>query len=319
MRTPLSAGAKLTILIILALIFGATMVGLSLKPHIQGVRDFAFSGNDKEMTKSFQVKPDGLLMVDADVGDITVTGTDSDQVVVMMRARGSDEMLSRFDISMDQEGNTVKVKARQKGRFFSFFHNNSLDVKFDIRVPKSFNLDLHTAGGDLAVESVKGKIDGQTSGGDLDLSSVEGTVTMSTSGGNVDVRSSSGNLRLETSGGEIRGESLTGSMHLETSGGNITIRDSDGQLYASTSGGNINVALKDNKGVDLSTSGGNVVLKLPNSIQADVRAETTGGDVSCDFQFMGKLKDGSMHGKINGGGKEIRLETTGGDIMISTL
>ncbi len=319
MSKTLSAGSKMTVLIVLALIFGATMVGLSLKPRTQEGRHFAFSGTDKELHKTFQVRPGGTLLVDADIGEISVTGTDSDEVSVTMLARGSDDMLSRLDVSTGQEGNTVKVEARQKGRFFRMFGNNSLDAHFDIRVPKSFNLNLHTAGGDITIESVSGRIDGQTSGGNLDLSGLEGKVTMSTSGGNIVFGSSKGELRLETSGGNIRGTSISGSMHVETSGGNIDIRDSDGQVYASTSGGNINVSLRDNKGVDLSTSGGDVVLRLPTSIAADVRAETSGGDVTCDFQFMGKLKDGRLNGKINGGGKEIRLETTGGDIMIATL
>ena len=49
---------------------------------------------------------------------------------------------------------------------------------------------------------------------------------------------------------------------------------------------------------------------------ADVRAEATGGDVSCEFPFEGRMKDESLHGKINGGGNQIRLESSGGSIAI---
>ena len=75
----------------------------------------------------------------------------------------------------------------------------------------------------------------------------------------------------------------------------------------------------DNKGIDLETSGGNLVVKLPKSISAEVSAQTTGGDVNCDFQFSGKLREGNLQGKINGGGNLIKLETSGGDIVISSV
>jgi DUF4097 and DUF4098 domain-containing protein YvlB len=113
-------------------------------------------------------------------------------------------------------------------------------------------------------------------------------------------------------------ESVDGSLRMETSGGNIEIRGSTGKVNASTSGGNIRASLKDNQGIDLSTSGGNISVELPKTISADVRAEASGGDVSCDIEYSGKIKDGSMKGKINGGGNLIRLETSGGDIVITS-
>jgi DUF4097 and DUF4098 domain-containing protein YvlB len=90
-------------------------------------------------------------------------------------------------------------------------------------------------------------------------------------------------------------------------------------MYASTSGGNIRASLKSNQGIELSTSGGNINVRVPATIKADVRAEASGGDVSCEREFSGKLKEGSMDGKINGGGNLIRLDTSGGDITIDSF
>ena len=117
----------------------------------------------------------------------------------------------------------------------------------------------------------------------------------------------------------MHAEAIVGSMDFETSGGRIEVRDSDGKLRASTSGGDVRVSLKDNKGIDLETSGGNLVVQLPKTISAEVSAETTGGEVNCDFEFSGKLREGSLQGKINGGGKLIKLETSGGDIVINSV
>ncbi len=308
------------VLIIFALIFGVTMVALSLKSHNREYQDQnLISGNDKVYEKSYSVEPGGKLVVDADVGDITVTGGDKNEVAVTVAARGSGENLSRFTVSSSQDGNTVKVIAKLKHKYFNFFGENSPDVHIDVQVPATFNLHLSTSGGDIALDNVKGTIDGETSGGDLVLRKLDGEVRMNTSGGNISLKHSQGNYTLETSGGNIGGVDVNGPIHFETSGGNIELRESDGKVYASTSGGDITVELKDNKGVDLSTSGGNLSVRLPKTIAAEVRAEASGGDVSCDFPFEGKLREGSLRGKINGGGNLIRLETSGGDIVINPM
>ena len=319
MNSSLTVGAKLAVFLALAIVFGATMIGLSGRARSFQQGQIGDSGNDKHFDKSFTVTPGGKLVIRADEGSITVSGTDSKEVSIHVLARGSESVLKKFDVRFDQNDNTVKVESRFRNNYLNFCWDNDLDVQYDVQVPSDFNLDLITAGGDLTILSVKGKIVGETSGGNLDLSKIDGAVRMTTSGGNVNVRESTGDCKIETSGGSIHGVSIVGSMDFESSGGDIDVKESDGKLRASTSGGNVRVALKDNKGIDLETSGGNLVVRLPKAISADVRAETTGGDVSCDFQFSGKLKDGSFDGKINGGGNLIRLETSGGDIIINSL
>jgi len=318
MAKPFSVSSRLLILVVLAIIFAATMIGLSIKSRSTEYKETYFGDSDKMVEKTFPVQSNGNLIIDADVGNVSIIGSEVNEVSVRVIARGSDEQLRRFDVTFDQEGNTVKVKGKTKHSRFRFFNNNWLDIQFEIQVPKSFNLNLNTSGGNIEIQNMKGQINGETSGGNLDITDIEGNVKLSTSGGNVDVRKAKGEFDLETSGGNMYAESVDGSLRMETSGGNIEIRGSTGKVNASTSGGNIRASLKDNQGIDLSTSGGNISVELPKTISADVRAEASGGDVSCDIEYSGKIKDGSMKGKINGGGNLIRLETSGGDIVITS-
>jgi len=308
----LTLGAKLAI-------FGATMVALSLRNHSPRHDDSGGSPNEKRIDKSFPVKPGGKLVINADEGSISVTGSDRNEVTVHVWARGAQSRLDKLDVSIDQTGNTVRAETKHRHRFMNFFGEDDVEVEFEVELPQNFDLDLNTSGGDITILHVGGAIKGETSGGDLDLSELSGTVRMSTSGGNVTVKDSKGDFTIGTSGGNMHAESIIGSMDFETSGGSIEVRESDGKLRASTSGGDVNVALKDNKGIDLETSGGNLVVRLPKTISAEISAETTGGDVNCDFQFSGKLREGSLKGKINGGGNLIKLETSGGDIVISSV
>jgi hypothetical protein len=320
MSKPLSASARVTILLVAAILFAATMIALSLahKETIETGKSHIF-GENKKIEQKYSVQPDGKLQIDADVGSISIIGTERNEVSIIVYARGDKDELDKLNIKMSQDGNTVTIDGRYSRGHLRWFNTEWLDVLFEIEVPKKFNLDLQTAGGNIEIESIEGSIEGETSGGNLTLEDLTGNVRMTTSGGNVDIRRASGDFRLETSGGNMVAQDVTGPLYMETSGGNIDIRECDGKIYASTSGGNVRASVKSNQGIDLSTSGGNISVRVPSAITADVRAEASGGDVSCELEFSGKLKEGSMDGKINGGGKLIRLDTSGGDITIDSF
>lgn len=316
MEKPINLTLKLSALVLFAVLFAATLIALSVKDRRISNEDSHAWGDARAIQKTFAVGSGGKLVIDADVGDITISGTEGEELSIQVLQKGSDEQVKKYHVTFDQNGNTVTVKGRHERKYFHFFDNAWFDVRFVVELPKSFNLDLQTSGGNLNIENVNGTIVGETSGGDVEVEKLEGDVRVTTSGGNVRLSNSRGELTFETSGGDVVGEDLEGKVHVETSGGNITIKRTDATLYGETSGGDIRVELRDNKGVNLSTSGGNVVVNLPKGVAGDVDAETSGGDVSCDFAFSGKLKDGSMHGQINGGGERIRLGTSGGDIII---
>lgn len=316
---PLSVGSRITILVLIAILFGATMIALSIRTRTPSYDKTYMWDNDKKIERTFSVHSGGTLFLDADVGNISIVSTDSEELSATVYVHGTEEQLRKFNVKFDQDDNSVKIKGRLTRYHFRLFSTNSLDILFEVRVPKNFNLNLQTSGGNIDITGVTGNIDGETSGGNIELSGLESIVKMSTSGGNVSIKNSKGDFTLETSGGNMYGESITGPLFMETSGGNIEVRDIDGKLRASTSGGNIYARAKDNQGINLSTSGGNITVEVPSSITADVRAEASGGDVSCELEFSGKIKDGTMNGKINNGGKLIRLETSGGDIVINPI
>jgi DUF4097 and DUF4098 domain-containing protein YvlB len=321
MNKSLTLGAKLGILIGLALIFAATLIALSLHEHHRSSgsytsSDYTGGNNTSTMNKTFSVKSGGRLVMDVEEGDVKVTGTDRDEVTIRVTESGDPDRIAAYHLDFDQSGNEVTVRGTHERKYFHLWDDNSLQVNFEIEVPKSFNLHLETSGGDLKLHDIEGELFGETSGGNLDVDRLKGKLNLSTSGGNVDFTELSGDMTLKTSGGNIQGSNATGPLTVETSGGNIRLSSLDGKIFAETSGGDIRVDASGNKGIELSTSGGSVIVNLPKNTTATVRAETTGGDVTCDFPFLGKIQEGSFNGSINGGGEMIRLESSGGDIAI---
>jgi DUF4097 and DUF4098 domain-containing protein YvlB len=317
MNKPLSVTSRLIILVIIAVVFSATVIGLSIRHRTDRSAETIFDQGDKNIERSFTVQPDGILIVDADAGNISITGTDQNEVSIRVITRGNSKKLQNYDVSFNQEGNTVTVKGEMKRKHFRFFSDGWVDVQFEIGVPSKFNCNVSTSGGNIEIQKVSGRLEGETSGGNLEITDVSGSLEMSTSGGNVDLRRVTGTTNVETSGGNMQADDISGPLKLRTSGGNIDIRNADGKLHASTSGGHIRASVKQNQGIDLSTSGGDISIEIPRSTAANIHAETSDGSISCDLEYSGKIRDGRMDARINGGGEEIRLETSGGDIVIS--
>ncbi|HLX12492.1 MAG TPA: DUF4097 family beta strand repeat-containing protein [Bacteroidota bacterium] len=318
MNASQSMAGKLIVLVLFAVGFGVVLVTLSARETKGTAFHSHMYGTPHTIEKKYTVQPGGLLSVDADEGDVTITGSEGTEAEITVTMRGDAERLDNYHVDINQDGNTIKIEGKEDRNFFHHWNGSNMEVHFDIKLPKKFDLDLQTAGGDITLNDMNGKLDGKTSGGDLELTGISGTVDMRTSGGNVKVHNGDGDLTLRTSGGNIRGDKVTGIFDVETSGGNIDLMNVDAKLNASTSGGEIEVELVSNKGVSLSTSGGNVRVRMEKSLAADIEAETYGGDVNCDLEYSGKIKDGSMNGKLNGGGALIRAKTSGGDITFTS-
>jgi DUF4097 and DUF4098 domain-containing protein YvlB len=302
------------------------------------------------LKKTFTVSPGGKLVVDADRGSIEVNSTKDSavQVEVFRKITGTSDVrgqaiLDDHKVNMEQEGNTVTVRAKDKKEISNAWNNdrNRLQVRYVISVPDKFNVDLKTFGGNITVDDLNGEVKMQTSGGNLKLGRIQGPITGHTSGGNIKVAGGKGAVKVETSGGNIEiGEvegnvsahTSGGSIHIKTvkgdlvartTGGGITAEAVHGSLAASTSGGSISAALADQPTGDsrLETSGGNISVRLNERAAFDINAQANGGGVNTELPVtsIGEHKRSSLKGKLNGGGKSLVLKTSGGTIHLRKL
>ncbi|MHB9041024.1 MAG: DUF4097 family beta strand repeat-containing protein [Melioribacteraceae bacterium] len=267
--------------------------------------------------KSFQVKDWQSVYVNTSGADVKVESWDKPEVYVKIFANSRAESKMKFDIY--QEGDVVKVIAKKRGSMFSWFGNN-LSVRVEVMTPKNFNPHVETSGGDINVANLVGDFKLDTSGGDITLSNTNGKLKAETSGGDITLNKHKGVMSLSTSGGDIKCEETNGDLHAETSGGNINIDLTDGKLFAETSGGDIAINYTgSNKGIEASTSGGEIQIKLPADFKAKVHLETSGGEISNNFSNSKseRVRRSEVDAEFNGGGSVLKLETTGGDIIVS--
>ncbi|HYE33700.1 MAG TPA: hypothetical protein VEH27_19930 [Methylomirabilota bacterium] len=305
-----------------------------------------FAGGKDRQEKSFDVQSGGTLIVEADRGNVHVRSGDTDkvQVTVEREHKGSDsdaaDALAAHKIDMAQSSNTVTVKgSKQKSGWNNKF--NKLQVNYTITVPKQFDLQIGTAGGNVKVAAVKGTHKLDTAGGNIDLRDTVGTATAKTaggnivaincdgplvartSGGNIEATAIGGDLKADTSGGNVSVSGVKGAATLKTSGGNIQARDLASSVNAKTHGGNVHARFSKAPPADctLETSAGTITVEVPGDAAFTAYGRTSAGRVSTDFNanVSNKFAQGKIDAQINGGGPKITMESNAGDIRIRKI
>lgn len=288
----------------------------------------------KEIHQEFTVASGGELMVNTEIGSVEVLSGSGNRVVidVILDSRTSrdsraEEMFEDFEIEFEQDGNNVNVYAEYDGRdrgWFNFGRRNRLQVKYEIRVPETYNIYIETSGGSIGIGDIKGEIDVKTSGGSLHFEDIAGYIKGRTSGGSITIVSCDGDADIRTSGGSIKIGKVLGDVDAHTSGGSIRIDEVMGTIDATTSGGSIkaNITKQPDNDCVLKTSGGSVTLYLADDLDVDIDARTSSGRVYSDFDGKsdryGKRKS-SLRTSIGKGGPEVYMRTSGGNIEINKI
>lgn len=276
----------------------------------------------KTFEKKFQVGAGGMLALATESGSVSVTAGSGSEVVVSARIEGRSSDVAKFEIDATQNGSSVNVTGKAPKDFWRFLRGHNLDVQFTVTVPRAYNVRLETAGGDITVSGIAGRVEGETSGGNVSIDHVEGVAKLGTSGGDIRVDAVKGDVKAETSGGNVKVKNVVGNVDGETSGGNCIAEDVDGKVRLETSGGNVTIKVRGaNKGIHAETSGGNVTIMISKNVGAVIDAGTSGGEVTCDLPVMvsGKIAEDRVKGTVNGGGEVIYAHTSGGNVQIKPL
>jgi DUF4097 and DUF4098 domain-containing protein YvlB len=287
----------------------------------------------RTVEKTFTVQPGGNLKASTQGGDITIKTADTPEVRITAKEvihastdKEADELLEDLTLTFEQNGNDIVAEAKyEKGRVgFHFGNWPPVQVSFTVTVPKNFNLNLNTSGGDITVASLQGNVRARTSGGGLKFDRIDGDIDGHTSGGDIVLTEGTARAKLGTSGGNITIERAGGPTEVATSGGDITVNSAAQLISATTSGGNVRATLTEPLKQDtvLSTSGGDVRVRVVKGAGFQLEASTSGGDVHAEGLTItidkGGVGKSRLTGTVNGGGPRLKLRSSGGDITIRT-
>jgi DUF4097 and DUF4098 domain-containing protein YvlB len=274
--------------------------------------------------EEFDVRPGELLKIDAETGgSLEITGWDEDRLVVEAEFTGPDRDNVTFDTRRSSGKVTITTDFEDRGKH----HSSGGTIR--VRVPRSFDLDLETTGGNVTVDGVQGRVQGKTMGGNLTFRGLDGSLVMSTMGGNIELSDSRVDGKVETMGGNVELSDVEGNVEANTLGGNVMYDNvrpgagsgsAGGEVKISTHGGNINVPDAP-FGADVTTLGGNIRVK---SAAEYVKAKTMGGNINVE-EVDGWVKATTMGGSINvvmvgdpgQGRRDVRLSSKSGKITLT--
>jgi hypothetical protein len=149
---------------------------------------------EQNIEKTFQVTPGGQFILQADRGsvDVKTDQTDQVQVHVFRKVGGGskanvDELFANHEVTLTQNGNKILVVAKNKiNKHFSWGINRPrLEVRYVINIPKKFDVELKTAGGNIQLADLDGQALARTSSGSIKIAHVSGKVDAADAGGDI--------------------------------------------------------------------------------------------------------------------------------------
>ena len=255
---------------------------------------------------TLSTKDGGSLRLRIDLGDVHVftdqTARISYRAMVEADSRDPDarEFLRQFNVTARRNSRGVALDGKVpwqglRGRFTS---------TIEIHIPRRYNLEITSGGGNIDVQDIDGRIRVVSAGGNITVGRVGGlgsagiavggktqdgltvrapsprepalpvAARVETQGGEISVGNVAGTLRAATAGGHIIAGNITGDVILRTGGGQIYAGRIEGAATLDTGGGNVHIESAGSS-VAADTAGGALVLR-----QADAPVRVTANDGS---------------------------------------
>lgn len=260
-------------------------------------------------------------------GDVTVTGTTGDQVVIeaVKRGRTGDD-LKRVTIEVLASQGRVEVQTRYPERT----RNLNVSVDFTVKVPRDAEVRLHSVSGDIKAGTIDGLLRAETVSGEVDLSAVANLEAAKSVSGDVtiDSASSPGDLSAgSVSGDVVLRNTKAKSLDLSSVSGGISVTGSCDRLAAKSVSGTLRYSGPIARGgrYELQSHSGDVIVETGEQVGFEVTASSFSGDIDSDvaltMTFGGDRESRrgrrqEVRGTFGDGSARLVLTSFSGDIRI---
>lgn len=238
-----------------------------------------------DWNRGYKVQGRPTLVVDADDGNVIVSGESGNGVHIGVHTEGWRIAPDEIEVNAQQDGNRILVTLRKHKNGIHIHFHTSLEIR--VTLPTDSDLDVHTRDGNLEVQRVNG------------------TQKLRTGDGNAFIRDVNGSVDVDTGDGNLNVDGRFEALSLRTGDGNIDAKvRSDSSVKT---------------GWSIRTGDGNINLYLPSNFAADLDAHTGDGHVRSELPVTTTTSSGQqndLRGKLNGGGLPISIRTGDGNIEI---
>jgi DUF4097 and DUF4098 domain-containing protein YvlB len=148
----------------------------------------------------------GSLVLKNFSGDIRITGSGGDQVVVKAVRTATRERLDRIKLDIRVDGSTLRIDANRRDRSYDNDKDNVVKTDFEISVPSQTAIDLDAFSSDVTIDGVEGTQKLHTFSGRITVRNGTGPFTLNSFSGSIDLDLSSAaspEIDAETFSGDI--------------------------------------------------------------------------------------------------------------------
>jgi beta-lactamase regulating signal transducer with metallopeptidase domain/DUF4097 and DUF4098 domain-containing protein YvlB len=276
---------------------------------------------DSVIERTFDASPGGLLTLDLDAGGgVTVRSWDDDRVRVRAMLGGRD--WRDVDVNIDRESGG-RGGVRIEARFVRNRRNQSTSNRFEILVPRRYDVRLSSAGGELTIIGVEGQFTGHTGGGEITLERATGSARLTTGGGEILVRDSDLSGSVQTGGGLVRLSNVKGGLRGSSGSGPVIYGTSDDRDDRDDR--NDRNDRNDRSTTDISSVTINDGKRISVGRDTDYRSgtlniEKAGGDVILDAAPNGAhVRTGGGDVRIGSGAGRVDASTGGGTVTVGPV
>jgi lia operon protein LiaG len=235
------------------------------------------------------------------------------------------------DSDRHHRGRTVRVSSSGTGL------RAHADLK--VRMPAGHRVSLYLAVGEVSITNVNGElmVDGHSApvtasgtkgtlildvgSGPVRVTRAEGEVNVDTGSGSVQVTDfSGGELHIDTGSGGVTGSQLKAdAIHIDTGSGDIELTAAVAPtLVLETGSGSVGADLRGPlTELSVETGSGDISVRAPASLAAQVEIETASGEIETDFQLqVTRHSRDHVVGQIGNGSGRVEIETGSGDVRL---
>lgn len=257
------------------------------------------------------IGPDASIKVWNGGGSVRVEGWDADSLAVTGEVAGAGG--GRFFLRAEQDAAKLGVEGDQA----------EVGGALVVRVPRAATVWIRTGTADVTVRGLNGSIDVHTAAGSVDVRGDPETLY---------AESMAGELRLRIDGGIVRARTGTGRIAFVGTVGDLSLTTVSGPLEVeapalrrgrfSTVDGDVAFtgAVRPAGALAFETHSGDVTLRLPSDLAADLRLSTFEGTIDAGYPRAPEPDEGpgrrTVEFEAGDGGAEVEVRTYSGSVTV---
>jgi len=321
------------------------------------IASLTFADAKDKIVKSYKLTSNGRVTLQNVSGDIEIKSGGGDQVKITARHAGGANHDLNDVVHITQTSGDIRIDTRSAKTLGIFRSRTS--VRYELLIPDSAHVKIETTSGNVDVKNIGGGLDVETVSGDIKVMTVKKGIRSKTISGDIYLKDILGSTDVKTTSGDIRIHDVNGSLEAESVSGDIDLKNIDGKVDLKTTSGDLSIAgLKGsieaesvsgdidqkshseineiemetisgkisaqgifvpNGSYTLGSHSGNINLAIPSESNVDLQANTSSGDIDCEFVLNGyvHMDNKRLRGTIGKGGANLSVSTFSGDIRIN--